>query len=111
MREMTERDQRPRPRKIGKMRVIHRFDKVVDVLGGPKKTCNLLGFDRQSGQAVHIWKKDQQFPAKHYFSIQYLLIARGRVASVSLFSFSEFGVPPAFKRLLDELLARSGIVV
>jgi len=81
------------------IKTIKRFEAVVKLFGGPKKLCTALGFGKtQSGQSIHIWRKDQQFPAKHYFSIQYMLLEKGCVASPMLFSFNETNVPPEFKR-------------
>jgi hypothetical protein len=85
---------------MSSVKTIKQFEKVVSMLGGGKSLSIRLGLGRdQSGQAVHIWKKDKKFPAKHYFAIQYMLLrTQDCVAAATLFSFNETGVPPAFRR-------------
>jgi hypothetical protein len=67
-----------------------------------------LGFGKhQQGQSIHIWRKDQKFPAKHYLIIQYLLLTKDCIAATTLFSFNDEGLPPAFKRMFIDLFAES----
>src|SRR6516225_1144665 len=86
--------------RMARIKTIKRFETVVNTLGGPKKMTGRLGFGKhQQGQSVHIWRKDQKFPAKHYLMIQYLLLTKDCIAATTLFSFNDEGLPPAFKRM------------
>ena len=91
---------------MSSVKTVKQFERVVSMLGGGKLLSIRLGLGKdQSGQAVHIWKKDKKFPAKHYFAIQYMLLTDSCVASPSLFSFNETGVPPSFKKLWVDTFA------
>ena len=84
---------------IKTIKTITRFEEVVKLFGGPKKLCTALGFGKtQSGQSIHIWRKEKKFPTKHYFSLQYMLLEKGCVAAPTLFSFEESIVPVEFIR-------------
>jgi hypothetical protein len=97
------------------LKTIKSFNSVVSKCGGPKALSLKLGFgDEQTGQAIHIWRKEKKFPPKHYFKIQFLMLDQGYIAASSLFSFDERGVPKKFKSfkriwftiLADELSKR-----
>jgi hypothetical protein len=100
--------------RMSRIKVLTRFDSVVKTLGGPTKMSHILGdiggkTGPQYGQAVRFWKKTSgKFPPKHFFSIQYWLLAMGCVASANLFAFQlSSGVDKKFSALwLDAVIAQ-----
>ena len=66
-------------------RMLHRFDQVVEVLGGTKAAAGLIG--RRPPNICQWRQKYGAFPASFYFVVNELLAQRGCKASARVFRF------------------------
>jgi hypothetical protein len=65
---------------------LHRFDDVVDVIGGPDEAAKILDVARPT---INAWRTDTGlFPAEHYFVINNALYHYNCDATSELFAFN-----------------------
>jgi len=72
-------------------RQITKASDIIEVLGGTKATCNLLGV---TGQAVSHWRVSDLLPSHTYPIVQSELMKRGLSADLSVWRWdrrSKFG--------------------